>query len=347
MNQAQIYQLIAGNTFPDTTRNPELMETHISWVILTDHYAFKIKKPVKYSFLDFSTLKNRAYFTRRELLLNSRFSEGVYLKRLPVWEYKGKVSLEENGGEIIDWAIMMRRMNKEKQMNNMLKEGQVTPKHIEELAERLADFHRNAKIIFLPQSLYNLKQNFNDILTTRELAEVVSPEVAQTIDRAVYVSNRFLLGHQQDFRKRVERGFVRDCHGDLHTGNIFLESPPVIFDCIEFNDEWRHADVLDDLAFLCMDIEAAGGEDLSEIFLQKYLQRFPCITTPSDVAILTYYKLYRANVRMKVTLLEMAKNTLSAQEIETHKNRIKKYSELINHYITQLATPSVIGVTVS
>lgn len=352
MDQLQINRLIADKGFSDTAKNPELIETHISWVILTDHYAYKIKKPVKYSFLDFSTLKNRAYFTRRELLLNSRFSEGVYLKRVPIWEHLGSFSMEDNGGEIVDWAVMMRRMNKEKQMNHMLREGKVTQEHMDHLAEKLASFHKDTKANFIPQSLYNLKLDFNDILATRDVALSVSPEVAKAIDRAINTSNRFLLEHQRDFRVRVDKGYVRDCHGDLHTGNIFLESPPVIFDCIEFNDAWRQTDILDELGFLTMDMEAAGADDLSEYFLQAYLNLLPAFDSPQDEAILIYYKLYRANVRMKVLLLEIAKNQKpenASEDLKSEdlKDMIKMYVALINRYISQLSTPSTIRAQAS
>ncbi|MEZ4776233.1 MAG: hypothetical protein R3D00_23870 [Bacteroidia bacterium] len=347
MDQIQINRLIADKAFSDTAKNPELIETHISWVILTDHYAYKIKKPVQYSFLDFSTLKNRAYFTRRELLLNSRLSEGVYLKRVPIWELSGSYSMEDNGGEIVDWAVMMRRMSKEKQMNHMLREGKVTHQHIDELAEKLATFHKDTKVNFVPQSLYNLKLDFNDILSYRETALSISLEAAKTIDRAINTSNRFLLEHQRDFRVRVDKGYVRDCHGDLHTGNIFLESPPVIFDCIEFNDAWRQTDILDEVGFLCMDLEASGADDLSAYFLQAYLNHVHAFGSPQDEALLIYYKLYRANVRMKVLLLEFAKNKLQEDSLNAIQNMIGTYVAIINRYISQLSTPSTIRAQAS
>ncbi|MEZ4825001.1 MAG: hypothetical protein R3C61_01725 [Bacteroidia bacterium] len=347
MDPLQVQQLIRDKAFPDTASNPELIETHISWIILTDHYAFKIKKPVLYSFLDFSTLKNRAYFSRRELLLNSRLSEGVYLKRIPIWENQEKISMEDNGGEIIDWAVMMRRIAGHLQMNHMLKAGEVTTEHMEELAEKLAAFHKETKVNFLPQSLYNLKLDFNDILGCIKPAQTLSPEIALTIERAVNLSNHFLLEHQREFRVRVDKGYVRDCHGDLHSGNIFLESPPVIFDCIEFNDVWRQTDILDEVGFLCMDIEAAGEDQLSRDFLNAYLKHLPAKLSAQEEAIMTYYKLYRANVRLKVLLLETAKKELSRTASSEAKRKAATYTALMNRYITQLSEPSTIRAQAS
>lgn len=337
MISSQIEKIIARREFPDTSLTPCLQETHTSWVILTDHYAFKIRKPVSFSFLDFSTIEDRSFYSQKELTLNNRLSENVYLRKIPVWQNGEMISLREIGGKVIDWAVVMRRMKADQQMDIMLANGEVTSDQIRSLAEKIAGFHRNAEIIYRPVSMYQKKIFFNDLNSVKLQALAVDDHVHRVIDRAIGFSNRFLLENQRAFRARAEKRMVRDGHGDLHSGNIFLENPPVIFDCLEFNDDLRQIDVLEDIAFLCMDLEVRGREDLSRTFLKHYLHLFPVIQNPGDESAFRWYKLYRANVRLKIALLKVDDESLSVQERKILKGQIFDYADIMDQYLDKLS----------
>lgn len=305
MNASQIKYILAERAFPDPcTASPELIETHISWVLLVDQFAYKIKKPVQYSFLDFSSLSQRNYYCRREILLNARLTQGIYLEKMPVVQAGDKIRIGEGEGTVIDYAIRMRRMDAALQMDHRLQKGDVTDQQVEKIAEVLAQFHKQTPTIVIREPAEKFRRAFNDITQIApEAQELIPRELRDIIPFTQHVSDSFLSAVEALLMMRSRQGYFRDCHGDLHSGNIFLYDPPVLFDCIEFNDELRHIDILDEVAFLCMDLEQHGYPALSEHFMRAYLSWFPCIHTAREYQLFTWYKLYRANVRTKVLLL--------------------------------------------
>lgn len=328
MNDRQVEALASSGFYSRDRLHGVVEETHISWVILTPRYAFKIKKPLKFSFLDFTTASRRRKYCERELELNRRFSH-IYLDVLPVKREAASWRIGNGPGKTVDYAVMMKRMKSSKRMDILLKSGRVDDTHMLALAREVSSFHRRAEVIHSVVEQRKMRRMFNDI---RAIAPFTPSGYRQIITRAIEWSNSFIKVHGARFRQRVETGFRRDVHGDLHSGNIFLYRQPVIFDCIEFNDDFRHIDVLDEIAFFCMDMEAHGKGRLAAVFLREYRKRFSCFKTREDLAIFNYYKCYRANVRAKVSALA------AAQEADPAARRPliakgRRYLKLMDRYM--------------
>ena len=318
MSPQQIHELFGRGVFPDSKAARELIETHISWVILTDHYAFKIKKPLKFSFLDFSTPERRAYFCKRELELNLRLAPEMYLKVTPVC-YNSGYTVGERCGETIDTAVMMRRMDSSREMDLLLIKDQVKPSHIHEIARTIAKFHQGATQVTHAYDLSDFVEKFNDITSiTPFVSEVLGSEYVQIIKDSIKVSDIFLKSNASFMEERFKDGFIRDGHGDLHSKNIFLYEEPVIFDCIEFSDALRQLDVLDEIAFFCMDLDANEKPGLSNTFFDYYMELMGMPCDQGAIQLFTYYKGYRANIRAKVLALNLAQ--ITPQKIQTHED---------------------------
>ncbi|MGZ8541638.1 MAG: hypothetical protein ACXWV6_13370 [Chitinophagaceae bacterium] len=336
MTKEQIDQLLAKGNFMGSERRPSFIETHISWVLLCDHFVYKIKKPLLYSFLDFSTLEKRKYYCDREIQLNKRLTENIYLDVQPVVKVPGGFSIGfEEPGEIIDYAVRMRRVDSSRQMDLLLRNNQVTHSDIKDLAKKIAAFHKKADIIY-QKDLMDIPLKFNDLENEKDfLKNLLNDHSEQIITRAVKASTIFMQNNKILLADRQKKGFCRDCHGDLHSRNIFLLPDPQPFDCIEFNDDYREIDVLNEVAFLCMDLDAFNRQDLSSLFLDYYNQLFNAMNTAEDYRLFIYYKSYRANIRAKVNSLRARTATTEADK-KLCLAETDKYLKLLDHYITML-----------
>jgi len=318
-----------------TEEQAKLIETHISWVILTHEFAYKFKKPMRYSFLNYSRLQRRKFYCEREVELNSRFSD-IYLDIVPVYREKNSVQLGK-GSQLIDYGVKMLKLDGDFQMNRMIKKNRVTTQQMSKLARKIAEFHQNAEVIRGGFSSRDLSQKFNDIRVIKPfLHKEVGLLAEERINEAILESNHFIDRKIALFKNRVKGGFVKDLHGDLHSKNIFLYKDPILFDCIEFNDAFRKLDILDELAFLCMDLEAREREDLSVSFLKAYLEISPVIRNYDEDLLFTYYKCYRANVRAKVNALR-AKQTKDTSERTFFLKEVSKYLSLMSKYKNQFS----------
>ena len=336
MTKEQINKLILEGEFPENTGRPDLIETHISWVLVCDRYVYKIKKPMQYSFLDFSTIHQRKYFCEREVELNRRLTDNIYLDVLPVREISGRFLMDGEAGDVIDYAVRMRKMDRNKQMNVLLVNNKVTSTDIRNLAERIAAFHKNTDIVY-QKNFLDVQEKFNDLGAEKDfLHEYLNKNNYTIICQAIDMSNVFMERNKKLLADRLKAGFFRDCHGDLHTRNIFLLPSPQPFDCLEFNDDYRQIDVLNEVAFLCMDLDAFGRQDLSDIFINRYNNLFPSMKTDEDRRLFVYYKGYRSNIRAKV-------NCLRAREAGNDADRklplaeADKYLTLMDRYMKALA----------
>jgi aminoglycoside phosphotransferase family enzyme len=334
MNARQINALASRGTTSGRALHGRVEETHISWVILTGRFAFKIKKPVKLSFLNFSTLALRRKFCRKEVALNRRFSS-IYLGVEPVRYSSSGWSIGKGPGRIYDYAVKMRKLDPSRRMDLIAEEGKLRRGDVLALAKKMARFHKAARIIKAGVDLNFVRSAFNDI---KEAKPFISREFGERysaiIRKGISWSNGFLERHGGRMINRGAEGFKRDVHGDLHMGNIFLYRRPVIFDCIEFNDAYRQMDIIDEVAFLCMDLEAHGYSGNARAFLKAYIRIVPSIEVSEDGDIFTYFKCYRANIRAKVHALA-AVQAHDKTGKSRHIKLAKKYLALMGEYISR------------
>ncbi len=328
MDKNQVLDILERHAFPGKGEEAKLVETHISWVILTPDFAFKIKKPVRFDFLDFSTLALRHKFCKEELRLNRRLALETYLDVLPIGMKNGALQI---GGEFqkpLDFAVWMRRENDALQLDRLLRAGGVVPSDLKKLAQQLAEFHRRHALRHPGFEPEVLAADFADLFHHEKvLTEVLGTEAAEMLASMRETLPRFIERHSERLLERANEGFWVDGHGDLHSRNIFLTETPIVFDCIEFDPHLRRLDVLNELAFLCMDFDFFGRPDLGEAFLEFYREEHACITVPEDEALFLFFKAYRANVRLKVTLLGGANKPDAMVAMEGYWRLLKKYWE--------------------
>lgn len=299
--QTLVAALLDRYRFPHAAQSVRLLETHISWVLLAGRYAYKIKKALDLGFLDFTSLGARQFYCSEEIRLNRRLAPGIYLDVIPIG---GKPDTPEFGAQpAIEYAVRMRRFATAKQMDHLLTRGKVLPQYMDKLAAMLAVFHGSlhqteADSAFgTPATIRAAAmQNFEQLLcllTAQSDRDAVA-ELRLATANAYSACENF-------FGQRRAQGCVRECHGDLHLGNIVLiGKQPVPFDGIEFNPALRWIDVMDEVAFLVMDLLHGSRSDLAYRFLNAYLE------TTGDyagVSVLRFYLAYRAGVRAKVSAI--------------------------------------------
>jgi len=309
----------------------QIIETHISLVILTGQYAYKIKKPMDFGFLDFSTLARRKHFCEEELRLNRRLAEPLYLEVLPI---TGSPEQPVIGGEgePFEYVLKMRQFRQNQLFDQQQETGRLKPELLSSLARQVADFHDGLKPIpedkplGTPEAVYEaMQENFDQI---RPLISD-APLLSQLENLEAWTQTTFER-HRNLIAKRRSDGFVRECHGDLHLANITVYDGKVtVFDCIEFSEPFRWIDVINDLAFLLMDLESRSEPALANLVLNTYLEyRGDFEALP----LLPLYKAYRALVRAKIALFTMANPALGEQEKEGLMQRYRDYAQLAEDY---------------
>ncbi len=307
-----------GN-YPFEVAKITFIETHISQIFLTGKYAFKIKKPLKLDFLDFTTLENRKYYCEEELKLNSRFSPDIYLAVIPIYKIKGRYTFS-NEGEIVEYAIKMKEFDSTSLFDYLAKENKLTDELLLELTKVICSFQETAEKtpdFWSPQDI--LKYSEDNFETINKLSiEKIESHVLNEIE--IFTRNEIKCRSQQ-IQER-QKTHVRALHGDLHLKNICLfNDKPHLFDGIEFNPELSNCDVYADLAFLLMDLIVRGHESEATVILNSYLQ----ITDDfSGLAILKLYLSYRAMIRAKVNCI-IASNTKAPAEQDIAIEEANKY----------------------
>lgn len=285
-----------------------LRETHISWVLLTPHLAFKLKKPVRLPFLDFSTRELRRHFCEEELRLNRRLAPSLYLGVVPVRGTPAEPRLG-GSGDPIDHAVCMRRFDDDALLKDRLAAGRLEPHRIDRLAQRIAAFHLQAPRATAEPREDEVEEALKPVRSV--LAQLISPQVGmQSDDRRRLARLQEWIearGHElrANWASRRQAGAIRECHGDLHLGNTIAvgDDDATAFDCIEFDPSLRWIDVMSEVAFLVMDLKAHDRCDLAFRFLDSYLQ--DC-GDYEGLAVLRHYEVYRALVRMLVVRLSPA-----------------------------------------
>lgn len=316
--------------------------THVSWIILCPEVVYKIPKPTHLPYLDFRALEQRRLYCESEVFLNNRLTDGIYLGAVPIWQVNETLGIEHppTTAFIIGYAVKMKRLPEERLMRGMLERQQVEHHHILALADQLAQFHKANEPSLSPPDIDQLQENFSDLRSVKSTIQaVLYEEAAGQVEEWIYDSRNFLQRHAGRMQERHQLGFYREIHGDLHTENIFLLEEPMIFDCIAFNEDFRNDDLLSELAFFCMDMDYHREGPMGHLFLQQYLQKNPCLEMEEDQRIFLYYKLYRANIRLKVNALKWEQaNTVNERDIFAQ--ALKEYYWLMRSYAKLVFRPN-------
>src|SRR6056297_789743 len=294
-------QLIDALRNPDAYPHPVdeigLIETHISWVLLAGEFVYKLKKPLDLGFLDFSTLEQRRFYCEEEIRLNRRTAPGLYLDVVPII---GSATAPRIGGDgsPIEYAVRMRRFDSRMGFDRLQRRGELEPGHIVDLAGRLAALHATAEVVD-PDSRYARFEQVADPMRDNfdALAAESDPDRGRRVRKLRDWTGARLGEHRDRIETRLRGGFVRECHGDAHLGNVTLVAGrATLFDCIEFSPDLRWIDVASDLAFTLMDLRDRGASELAWLLLDEYLARTGDF---GSLSLLPLYVVYRAMVRAK------------------------------------------------
>jgi hypothetical protein len=233
----------------------------------------------------------------------------------------------------------MKRMDESRQLDVLLEKREVEEAGIIRLAKVLTDFHRAAPRVAEVEDWQELYREFADILSVKHILQArFGKETGELLEAAVKWSSEFLYGLRSRIEERNREGFVIEGHGDLHCRNIFLLETPVIFDCIEFNEDFRKLDMLNEVAFLCMDLERFGRPDLANLFCEHYFSMIPCMTGKQDEQLFHFYKMHRANVRIKVHAISISGTGLPEADIQVELKQLQSYLRLFRQYFARLNT---------
>lgn len=328
------------NATEDRIEN-RLIQTHISWVILTGNHAYKIKKPVDFGFVDFTTLEKRRVACLDELRLNRRLAPDLYLEVLPVCKSGEHYLIEDDddGHEVVDYSLKMVRFDQRDLFDHLVHADRFDPSWMDSLAATIARFHRrtdsapDSSTFGTPAQLE--KHIFENLKTGSEHLKGEFPPDLETLTRTK------LDSLSKQILQRKQQHHVRDCHGDLHLKNIVLyNNVPTPFDCIEFSTELRTIDTMNDIAFLIMDCDARKRSDLGYRFLSRYLEQ---CGDYEGLTLLPLYLSYRAGVRGKVACLLSGDASLSKREKTAQLAEATDYFRLAGSYLAP-ASPKLIAI---
>ncbi|MBI2826288.1 MAG: AAA family ATPase [Planctomycetia bacterium] len=335
---AAVRRLLAEpGTYPDRPSKVDLIETHISCVFVTDQLVYKLKKPVHFEFVDFSTALARHTACEEEVRLNRRLAPHVYLDVLPITEGAGGGLALGGSGTPIDWVVRMRRLPIERTLEARVRAGILSPDEVAALARVLGDFYAKAPPLAIDPNEYRGAIEAHVRANLRDLAE--NPNADQRDrSRAVHAAQlEFLTLRPAVFDARVEAGAIIDGHGDLRPEHCCLTDPPVVFDCLEFDPRLRRLDVADELAFLAVECQRLGAAWVGEQVLEACLARRG--DRPPD-ALVAFYKSYRACVRAKVAVLRAAQ--LPPDKARHALDEATGYLRLADEHTREFARPIAI-----
>ncbi|MBM4275074.1 MAG: hypothetical protein FJ134_11525 [Deltaproteobacteria bacterium] len=322
--------LLDPSAYPEPTTSVELVQTHISYVFLTDRFAYKVKKPVDLGFLNFTTLRRRHYYLHEELVLNRRLCPEIYREVLPIVAHYRRVEVGGKG-HAVEYALKMVRMPQDRMMDEVADRGELHRGIMDRIIEKLVPFYETAatgprinKFGEPAIIAYNHEENFSK--TEALVGDFLSRELFEEI-RAF--ARHFLSRNRALFLKRIKDGRIRDCHGDLHMKNICLADGLYIFDCIEFNPRFRYGDVAADIDFLAMDLDFHGRQDLG----RHFVERFAASSRDQELLVmLDFYKCYRAYVRGKINAFAALEPEVPPEEREKARKTAQAYFELAGRY---------------
>ncbi|HEY9875550.1 MAG TPA: AAA family ATPase [Candidatus Obscuribacterales bacterium] len=296
-----IQQMMQPGFYPHPVKEPiELIQTHVSSVLLTGDFAYKLKKPVNFGFLDFSTLEKRQHFCAEELRLNQRGASELYIEILPIAQTGDQYQLG-GAGEPVEYVLKMRQFPQETLFITMFEQGQLTEAHMEELGRIVAQYHAKSHTDEYIRTFGEISQIRTAIDENYQQTDkyIGRPQTQSQYEETKHFTDTFFASRQDIFTSRIQTDKIRECHGDLHLRNICRwQDKILLFDCIEFNEPFRFVDVMYDVAFTVMDLEARGRQDLGNAFLNTYVEQ---TGDWEGLQVLPLYLSRQAYVRAKVT----------------------------------------------
>ncbi len=339
------YFLEQPESYPHQVDEVQHIQTHISHVFIAGSFVYKLKKPVNFDFLDYSTLEKRKELCYKEVELNRRLSDDIYLGVIG-FAKKDETYLFEEGhsdsSSIVEYAVKMNRLPDEHFLIRYVENNGLTREHLDRVADTLAEFYRN-------QNQRSELSKWGEIETikvnTDENFEQTEPFIDQTIDLNSFDAIRYFTDQcfqkkGQLFQDRIKDGKIVDGHGDLHLEHIHITPEKVqIYDCIEFNERFRYGDVAADLAYLAMDLDFNDCQQEERYFVNQMSKK---LADKDLLQILDFYKCYRAYVKGKVKSLQSSEEEVSKKDRESAANRAKEYFKLSLRYALVGSGPVVI-----
>lgn len=330
--------------YPHRPEKIEMVQTHISYVFIAGDLVYKVKKPVNFGFLDFTTLEKRRHYCEQEVTLNRRLAPDAYLGVVPIGEDEaGGLRLGE-GGSIVEYAVKMIKLPQDQMLKELLARGRVAPERMKDIAEKIVDFHARAatggeidEMGRIATVRFNCMENFEQ--TEKYVGLAVTREKYDFMREYV----EFFLAKQRElFERRIAEHRIRDCHGDLHIEHICLIDGIVVFDCIEFNERFRYSDTASEVAFLAMDLDFNGYAHYARAFVDSY------ILSSGDqdlLKLLDFYMSYRAYVRAKVISFRLDQPGAAEAERKQVVDTASRYYELAFRYAARPIRPTMILIS--
>ncbi len=333
-----IQKMLRPDFYPHPVTAPvTLMQTHVSYVLLTGDIVYKIKKPVDFGFLDYSSLAKRKHFCEEELRLNQRGAGSLYLAVVPLTQTGDNFELE-GGGEPVEYAVKMRQFPQSALLSQQFEQGLLNEEKVRSLATTIAQFHSKTETSDHIRSYGTIAairqafdENYEQTVDFVGGDAVNKPQTQQQFDETKTYTNAFFANRQDLFQQRLDQDRIRACHGDLHLDNICeWEDQIFLFDCIEFNEPFRFVDTMYDIGYIVMDLELAGHSDLSTVFLNQYVEE---TGDYEGLEILPLYVSRQSYVRAKVTSFMLNDPSVSAADRQAASDRAAKYYRLAWSYV--------------
>lgn len=309
-----------------------LVETHMSWIFLTDEHAWKLKKPVCCDFLDFRSVSARQEYCDEELRLNRRLAPEIYQETVPLTVDVHGAMHVGGPGRPVDWLVKMKRLPSERMLDAAIRDGTVDALELEAIGRMLASFFVETMPVVMPPNEY--RRRFADRITgyRRVLSQTKYGLPVRTIEKVTATLRKTLMGHGPLFDKRIRRGRVREGHGDLRAEHIYLGPPPAVIDSLEFNRDFRLQDVVDELSFLALECEFHGSPGVGKVILEA------CCESMRDqppAELIAFYKAFRAMMRAYLSILHM--DDEEQAEPERWKEKASTYLALAQRYAGELS----------
>ena len=322
-------------TYPEQPAHVDTIETHMSWLFLTETHVYKLKKPVHYDFLDFSTLAARRMNCQEEFRLNQALAPGVYLGVVPLTIAADGALKVQGGGAVVEWLVKMRRLPAARMLDRLIRSGELQQSEIERLAQVLIDFYRKATPVTMTGAAYRAEFERMIALNHSVLGAPrygLSREILARVHDALA---RTVRDGAAQFDQRIRDGRVVEAHGDLRPEHVCLVKRPVIFDRLEFNRAFRLLDVVDELSYLSMECDRLGASDVGRVLIDAY-----CAATgdrPSS-RLRAFYSAHRACVRARLAVLHT--DELERAGWDRWLDTARGYLQLAQRHSAQLALTS-------